>query len=84
MRFLESQPNIIWWHKQNYGRSTFAIEYFDTQENKNRLFYPDFIIKTKNKIYLLDTKDNITVKSQEMEDKSNTLQNLIIRKASKM
>ncbi|MCE8169021.1 MAG: DEAD/DEAH box helicase family protein [Candidatus Moeniiplasma glomeromycotorum] len=83
MRFLESQPNIIWWHKQNYGRSAFAIEYFDTQEKKNRLFYPDFIVKTKNKIYLLDTKDGITAKSQETADKSNALQNWIKEKQQK-
>ena len=77
IRFLESRPNIIWWHKQNYGRSAFAIEYFDTQEKKNRLFYPDFIVRTKSKFYLLDTKSGITAKSQETADKSNALQNWI-------
>src|SRR4051794_35774029 len=57
IRFLESQPNIIWWHKQSYGgRSSFAIEYFDIQEKESRLFYPDFVVRTKNKVYLLDSK----------------------------
>jgi len=45
------------------------------QEKKNRLFYPDFIARTKNKIYLLDPKNNITAKSQETADKNAALQN---------
>ncbi|RHZ36526.1 DEAD/DEAH box helicase [endosymbiont GvMRE of Glomus versiforme] len=83
IRFLESQPNIIWWHKQSYGRNAFAIEYFDMQEKENRLFYPDFIVRTKSKVYLLDTKSGITAKSQETADKSNALQNWIKEKQSK-
>lgn len=77
IQFLESQ-NIDWWHKQEDSRrSVFAIEYYDTQEKKNRLFYPDFIIKKENKIYLLDTKSGNTAKSQETADKNKALQNWI-------
>ncbi|CAH1763248.1 3358_t:CDS:2 [Entrophospora sp. SA101] len=61
--------------EQSYGRSAFAIEYFDTQEKKKRLFYPDFIVRTRGEVYLLDTKSGITAKSQETVDKSNALQN---------
>jgi len=74
INFLESQ-NIEWWQKQNdSGRNVFSIEYYDTQENKIRLFNLDFIIKTKNKIYLLDTKLGFTAKSQETADKNKALQ----------
>jgi type III restriction enzyme len=84
INFLESQKNIIWWHKQDdSGRDTFAIEYFDTQEKKNRLFYPDFIIKTKNKVYIVDPKNDITAKSQETADKSDALQKWIKNNQSK-
>lgn len=76
--FLESQKSIVWWHKQNdSGRDVFAIEYYDTQEKKNRLFYPDFIVRTKSKVYLLDPKNNITAKSQETADKNKALQKWI-------
>lgn len=75
--FLESQ-NIDRWHKQeDSGRNIFAIEYYDTQEKKNRLFYPDFIVKQKNRIYLLDTKSGNTAKSQETADKNKALQKWI-------
>lgn len=77
INFLESQ-NIDRWHKQeDSGRNIFAIEYYDTQEKKNRLFYPDFIVKQKNRIYLLDTKSGNTAKSQETADKNKALQKWI-------
>lgn len=77
IEYLESQ-NIDWWHKQeDNGRSVFAIEYYDTQEKKNRLFYPDFIVKKENKVYLLDTKSGNTAKSQETADKNKALQQWI-------
>ena len=83
IEFLESQ-NIDWWHKQeDSGRNVFAIEYYDTQEKKSRLFYPDFIIKKKNKIYLLDTKSGNTAKSQETADKNKALQQWIKSKKGK-
>lgn len=84
IKFIESQKNILWWHKQDdNGRNVFAIEYYDTQEKKERLFYPDFIIRTKNKVYLLDPKNNITAKSQETADKSKALQKWIKNNKSK-
>ena len=84
IQFLESQKNIIWWHKQdNSGRNVFAIEYFDTQEKTNRLFYPDFIVKTKNKVYFVDPKNDITAKSQETADKNKSLQKWIKKNQSK-
>ena len=84
IKFSESQKQIIWWHKQDdSGRDAFAIEYFDTKENKNRLFYPDFIIRTKNRVYLLDPKNDITAKSQETADKSKALQDWIKKNQSR-
>lgn len=75
---LEKQEKIIWWYKQeDSGKNVFAIEYFSTTENKPRLFYPDFLIKTDKKLYILDTKSGFTAKSQETADKSNALQKWI-------
>jgi type III restriction enzyme len=83
IEFIDSQ-NVDWWHKQeDSGRNVFAIEYFDSQEKKSRLFYPDFIIKKDNKIYLLDTKSGITAKSQETADKNKALQEWIEDKKDK-
>lgn len=84
IKFLESQKQIIWWHKQDdSGRDAFAIEYFDTKENKSRLFHPDFVARTKKRVYLLDPKNDITAKSQETADKSKALQDWIKKNQSK-
>ena len=84
INFLELQKQIIWWHKQDdSGRDAFAVEYFDTKENKSRLFYPDFIVRAKNRVYLLDPKNDITAKSQETADKSKALQEWIKKNQSK-
>lgn len=79
IKFLEVQENILWWHKQNdSGKENFAIEYFDSQENKERLFYPDFLIMTKeNKLFIVDTKKGDTSKSIETKDKAEALQKWI-------
>lgn len=75
---IDKEDNIIWWHKQSdSGRNVFAIEYYDSQEKKNSLFYPDFIIRTDNKLFILDTKSGSTAKYQQTADKNNQLQKWI-------
>lgn len=84
IKYLEIQENILWWHKQSdSGKGAFAIEYLDSQERNNRLFYPDFIIRTKNSVYLLDSKNDITAKSKETADKNKFLQKWIKENQSK-
>ena len=76
IEFLEEQKNVLWWHKQeDKGREEFAVLYYN--EKKKRLFYPDFIIRTKNKVYILDTKKGSTLTSQETKDKAEALQKWI-------
>jgi type III restriction enzyme len=78
INFLEHIDTIEWWHKQgNIGKNNFAIKYYNSQEQKENLFYPDFIIKTLNSIYILDTKGGIIAKSQETADKNKALQEWI-------
>lgn len=75
--FLEQQE-IEWWHKQeNNGKDVFGIKYYNTQEKKQRIFYPDFVIKTKNKLLIVDTKSGQTAKVQETADKAKGLQQWI-------
>ena len=70
--------DIDWWQKQNdSGRNVFAIEYYNSQDKKMSLFYPDFIVKKQDTIYILDTKSGITAKSQETKEKAEALQKWI-------
>jgi len=72
--FLDRQ-DIDWWHKQSdNGRGNFAVEYFNTTNNKVQLFYPDFIIRKDDKVYIVDTKSGQTAASPETADKNRGLQ----------
>ena len=79
IRYLENKENVDWWYKQgNSGSENFAVKYFDEQENKEALFYPDWKIKLKDgKILIVDTKKGITAKSQDTKFKSEALQKWI-------
>lgn len=75
--YIETK-DIDWWHKQNdSGRNVFAIEYYNSQEKRMSLFYPDFIVKKADKVYILDTKSGITAKQQETKEKAEALQDWI-------
>ena len=77
IEFLEGQK-IDWWHKQDdSGRTQFAIEYKDENSNKYRLFYPDWIIKKRGKLYILDTKAGNTLNSLDTKYKAEALQRWI-------
>jgi type III restriction enzyme len=59
--FLESHKEVVWWYKNgDFGSEHFSIAYQDLVKNKESLFYPDWIIKTKNKIFIIDTKKGET------------------------
>jgi type III restriction enzyme len=75
--FLESPKNksVVWWHKNgDTGSEHFSISYYNPDENKEKLFYPDWIIKTKNGVLIVDTKAGITAESNDTKYKSEALQ----------
>lgn len=82
IKFLEEKESIEWWYKNwDSWSEYFAIKYFDTFRQTERLFYVDFIAKLKNwKILMVDTKDWITAMSQETKDKAQALQKWIKNK----
>ncbi|OGU97224.1 MAG: hypothetical protein A2330_01350 [Ignavibacteria bacterium RIFOXYB2_FULL_36_7] len=77
IKFLESPQNksVIWWHKNgDNGSEHFSISYYNPDENKEKLFYPDWIIKTKNGVIIVDTKAGITAESNDTKYKAKALQ----------
>lgn len=73
--FLESNKDIIWWYKNgSMGSEFFSIEYHNPDTNKDGLFYPDWIFKTKNNIWFVDTKQGSTAESNETKYKAEALQ----------
>jgi len=79
IKYVESK-NVDWWHKNgNSGSEHFSIPYYDEVERKEKLFYPDWIIKIKDTILILDTKQGLsgTVGSADTKRKAEALQKWI-------
>ena len=79
IKYVESK-NIDWWYKSgNSGSEHFSIPYYDELERKEKLFYPDWIIKIKDTILILDTKQGLsgTVGSADTKRKAEALQKWI-------
>ncbi len=63
IKSLEENNSVIWWYKNgDLGSEFFSVPYYDTTKNKESLFYPDWIIKTKQGVYIIDTKGGDTAK----------------------
>jgi type III restriction enzyme len=79
INYLEKKELIVWWHKNgDMGSEHFAIPYYKSATDEDRLFYPDWIAQLKNgKILIVDTKGGGaegTEGSQETKDKAEELQ----------
>jgi type III restriction enzyme len=74
VEFMEKSNGVVWWHKNgDYGSEHFAVPYFDSEAGRERLFYPDWIVKTRNRTWIIDTKAGITADSAETKDKAEAL-----------
>ncbi len=65
--FLEQSENVEWWFKQNdEGKDFYAIRYFNTADEKERFFFPDFLLKRKDdRIGVFDMKGGVTASLPE-------------------
>jgi len=76
IKYLESKgKKIDWWFKNgNQGKEYFAIKYFNNADDKEALFYPDFIIRFKSgKMGIFDPKSGNIAEDPETADKSKAL-----------
>lgn len=75
IKLLDENKDIEWWYKNgDSGSEYFSISYYNADENKERLFYPDWIIKTKSKVWIVDTKAGFTAESSDTKYKAEALQ----------
>ncbi len=76
IKYLESKgKQIDWWFKNgNQGKEYFAIKYFNSIDDKEALFYPDFIIRLGNgKVGMFDAKKDQTAGDRETANKAESL-----------
>jgi type III restriction enzyme len=77
VKFLESpnNKNVVWWYKNgDSGSEYFSIAYYNADENKEKLFYPDWLVQTKDTLYILDTKAGMTAEIADTKYKAEALQ----------
>jgi len=75
IEYLEAK-NIEWWQKNgDFGSEFFAIPYVDG--NQDRMFYPDWIVKTAKSVLILETKAGDTAMSESTKSKAEALQEWI-------
>jgi len=74
--YCEENENIEWYYKNgDTGKNYFSIVYIDGLSQKQSLFYPDYILKTKNdEIWIIETKGG------EIEGKSKNIDIMVENK----
>lgn len=73
--FLDNHKHVDWWYKNgDSGSEYFSIAYYNPEENKEKLFYPDWIIKSKSGIWVVDTKQGATAELTDTRYKAEALQ----------
>ncbi len=66
-RFCENCPSVDWWYKNgDKGDEYFSIVYVDNS-NRQKLFYPDYILSVKGEIWIVETKGGFD-RTGESED----------------
>lgn len=73
--YLEAnEEKIEWWFKNGTGKDALGFKYMDYQTNKERIFYPDWLIQFKDKrLGIFDTKGGFTAGESEVKDKAEIL-----------
>lgn len=73
--FIDKLQNVKWWIKNgDSGKDWFSIRYFNEEENKTALFYPDWIVAfSDGTIGIFDTKAGFTATSRETKNKAESL-----------
>lgn len=66
VEYIDSHDGVKWWFKNgDHGKDFFALKYDNTQEQAERLFYPDWIIELKDgRIGIFDTKSGMSLNTQ--------------------
>jgi type III restriction enzyme len=57
---------VLWWFKNSYGESKYFGIVYKNAKGLHYSFYPDFIIKTKKEVLIIEIKDNNDFKPENL------------------
>lgn len=69
IKYLEDNPSVEWWYKNGDTGS----EHFSIKRSDGRLFYPDWFIKTKNDVWIVDTKGGLFAEGEQAQIRAQAL-----------
>ncbi len=79
IKYMDNSEKVHWWFKNgDSGKDYFSLKYFNTTEQNDKLFYPDWIIKLSDgRFGIFDTKFGQTLRTEgRAKGLANKLQNL--------
>ena len=69
INYLEDNESVEWWYKNgDHGSDHFSIK-----RSSGNLFYPDWFIKTKESIWIIDTKGGFTAEGESAVSRAESL-----------
>ena len=68
--FLEGNDSVEWWYKNGDN----GAEHFSVKRKDGKLFYPDWFVKTKNSMWILDTKSGFTAEGEHAKVRAEALE----------
>ena len=70
IEYLESNDSVVWWYKNGDNGS----DHFSVRRSDGGLFYPDWFVKTKNDIWIIDTKGGFTAEGEQAQMRAEALE----------
>ena len=70
VNYLEGNDSVEWWYKNGDN----GAEHFSVKREDGKLFYPDWFVKTKNSMWILDTKSGFTAEGEHAKVRVEALE----------
>lgn len=85
IELVTESKNVDWWYRNGTSKETYlGIPYFSNESKREDTFYPDFIIKfTDGSLGIYDTKQGMTIRSEDTAEKSDSLQAYLRKHSTK-
>ncbi len=74
VKYLEENNSVLWWYKNGDQGS----DYFSVKREDGRLFFPDWFIKTRNGVWIIDTKSGFTATGEGAKIRARALEKWLV------
>lgn len=75
VKYLDGNDSVLWWYKNGDQGS----DYFSVKREDGRLFFPDWFVKTKSNIWIVDTKSGFTATGEGAKMRARALEDWLAK-----